>query len=137
MLCSQKSNLQFTRMQLILQVGLLLGLSGGTEDLQGDLADSLSAALVPIADLVGTLQAEMMLMKNTQIMQQREFADLMADLQHIKKEKTDPKSEVIELKKVVSNNMDPQLKEQVMNTFKLDSIEEDVQQNQEDIIDLR
>ena len=29
------------------------------------------------------------------------------------------------------------MKDQVMNTFKLDSIEEDVQQNQEDIIDLR
>ena len=29
------------------------------------------------------------------------------------------------------------VKEQVMNTFKVGSIEEDVQQNQEDIIDLR
>merc|ERR1719398_589802 len=33
--------------------------------------------------------------------------------------------------------MDPQLKDHVMNTIKLGSIEEDVKQNQEDIIDLR
>merc|ERR1719239_1774999 len=64
-----------------------------------------------------------MLVKKTQLMQQGENTGL--------------KSELMELRKVVSSSMDPQLKDQVMNTFKLGSIEEDVQQNQEDIIDLR
>jgi len=41
------------------------------------------------------------------------------------------------VEKVVSSSMDPQLKEKVMNTFKVGSIEEDVRENQEDIIDLR
>merc|ERR1740128_1308617 len=82
-----------------------------------------------------------MLMKRTQ---QRESAEMKTDihklqtkLQLVEKENIDLKSEVRELKKVVSSYMDPQLKEQVVNTFKAGSIEEDVQMNKEDIIDLR
>merc|ERR1740128_1121490 len=82
-----------------------------------------------------------MLMKRTQ---QRESAEMKTDihklqtkLQLVEKENIDLKSEVRELKKVVSSYMDPQLKEQVVNTVKAGSIEEDVQMNKEDIIDLR
>jgi len=68
---------------------------------------------------------------------EKESEEMKTKLQLVEKENTGLKSELIELRKVVSSNMDPQLKDQVMNTFKLGSIEEDVQQNQEDIIDLR
>merc|ERR1740128_463905 len=90
-------------------------------------------------------------MKKTQLMQQREntglkselielrkeSAEMKTDLQIVKQENSDLKFEVRELKKVVSSNMDPQPKDQVVNTFKVGSIEEDVQMNKEDIIDLR
>merc|ERR1719239_352830 len=62
---------------------------------------------------------------------------LQTKLQLVEKENTGLKSELIDLRQVVSSSMDPQLKDQVVNTFKLGSIEEDVQQNQEDIINLR
>merc|ERR1740128_897032 len=90
-------------------------------------------------------------MKKTQLMQQREntglkselielrkeSAEMKTDLQIVKQENSDLKFEVRELKKVVSSYMDPQPKDQVVNTFKVGSIEEDVQMNKEDIIDLR
>ena len=38
---------------------------------------------------------------------------------------------------ITSNDMDAQLKEQLVNTFKVRSIEDDVQQNKEDIVDIR
>merc|ERR1740128_1419820 len=90
-------------------------------------------------------------MKKTQLMQQREntglkyelielrkeSAEMKTELQIVKQENSDLKFEVRELKKVVSNNMDPQPKDQVVNTLKVGSIEEDVQMNKEDIIDPR
>merc|ERR1719341_1279360 len=67
----------------------------------------------------------------------KESAEMKTKLQLIEKENTGLKSELIDLRKVFSSNMDPQLKEELVNTFKVGSIEEYVQQNQEDIIDLR
>merc|ERR1719239_2127492 len=154
-------------MLLMLPLGILFGLSYGTAALQGELEGSLSAAAapVPVADLVQALQVEMMLMKKTQLKQQGENTGLKSELTELRKENTGLKSELIELKqeseemktklqlvekentglkselidlrKVVSSSMDSQLKDQVMNTIKVGSIEEDVKENKEDIIDLR
>jgi len=68
---------------------------------------------------------------------EKESEEMKTKLQLVEKENTGLKSELIDLRKVVSSSMDPQLKDHVMNTIKLGSIEEDVKQNQEDIIDLR
>merc|ERR1719239_944931 len=68
---------------------------------------------------------------------EKESEEMKTKLQLVEKENTDLKSALIELRKVISSSMDPQLKDQVVNTFKLGSIEEDVQMNKEDIIDLR
>merc|ERR1719239_757449 len=68
---------------------------------------------------------------------EKENTGLKSELIELRKENTGLKSELIDLRKVVSSSMDPQLKEEGVNTFKVKSIEEDVQQNQEDIIDLR
>merc|ERR1740128_178142 len=84
-----------------------------------------------------TQQRDSAEMKTKLQLVEKESAEIKTELQFVKKENINLKSEVRELKKVVTSYMDPQLKEQVVNTFKAGSIEEDVQMNKEDIIDLR
>merc|ERR1719239_1270568 len=86
---------------------------------------------------IHTLQTKLQLVEKESAEMKTDMHKLQTKLQLVEKENTGLKSELIELRKVVSSSMDPQLKEQVMNTFKVGSIEEDVQENQKDIIDLR
>jgi len=154
----------FSRMLLMLPLGILFGLSCGTAALQRELEGSLSAggagAPLPVADLVqefAEMKTDMQKLKS--IMQHlekenselksgniKEFAEMKTDMrqqklkiQYLEKENSELKSEINAIKATVAtfNNMNPQHKEQLVNALKVRSIEDDVLQNKADISDLR
>ena len=120
----------------MLPLGIFFGLSCGTAALQGELEGSLPAgAPVTVADLVQEF-AEM----KTDLRQQKSKIQYLEKVnKDIIKENSELKSEINKIKATVAtiHNGNIQHKEQLVNAFKVRSIEDDVLQNKADISDLR
>ena len=109
---------------MLLMLPLLFGLSRGNAPVPvaGLVAGSLSAASVPVADLVQALQVEMTSMKKTL---QRENSELRLENEEIRKELSDMKNRISHLEQG-----------QLANAREVRSCEDDIQRNKIDIIDL-
>ena len=86
---------------------------------------------------VAVMKTDMIQLKSEMQHLKDENCDQKSEIMGIRKKNNDLTSEVIELTKVVSSHMDPHLKEQLVSNLEVRSIEDDVQENKEDIIDLR
>ena len=109
---------------MLLMLPFLFGLSRGNAPVPvaGLVEGSLSAASVPVADLVQALQVEMTSMKKTL---QRENSELRLENEEIRKELSDMKNRISHLEQG-----------QLANALEVRSCEDDIQRNKIDIIDL-